>query len=654
MRNHFLFLILATALSTLLCGTVRAEPPAPPAGEAPLIEILRSEASLEQKADACRQLERVGTRQAIAVLAALLADEKLSHKARAALEQIHDPAVDEALRSAIPRLQGRLLGGVLQSIGHRRDGRAVEAITPCLKSTDPEVASSAAYALGLIGTAEAIKALQQSRVVDEVKPAVWDALLRAAEAQAAQGQRDAAVGLYDWLRASDAPVHVRAAAARGAVVARKTEGIALLNELFQHQDRTFFEVALRLAVELPSEAVTQTLASQVEKAAVDRRPLVIQALSNRADKAALPAIRDAMKQPETKIKVATIRALSDMEDKDALPLLLEAASSSEKSVSEAALAALVRLPGSEVDAAMIEWVRGSDTARSLTAIETLAKRQSALAGSALLAAATSGDQQVRLGAIKALGEIGSAAELQPLLNMLLKSSDKAEMDAAQQAIVSICASSTDKPACEQIVIEAFTGARQSQQKITLLNVLSSLGGAKSLETMRKASADADAQVQETAIRGLCNWSTVEVAPDLMNLARTGAKPAHRILAVRGWLRLASDARLPVEKRMEMCEQAVPLLQRPEEKRLWLAALSSIVTPASLNLISGQLTDPAVKEEACSAAVSVAGKLAHPSSTLADPASISAAMQQVKQTSRNARTVEAAEAVLTRIREKSGK
>ena len=78
------------------------------AQEDKLISILKSDAPLKEKADACQELTRVGTRQAVPVLAPLLADEKLSYWARYALEPIADPSVDTALRKALGKLKGPL------------------------------------------------------------------------------------------------------------------------------------------------------------------------------------------------------------------------------------------------------------------------------------------------------------------------------------------------------------------------------------------------------------------------------------------------------------------------------------------------------------------------------------------------------------------
>ena len=73
----------------------------------------------------------VATKEAVPTLAALLGDEKLSHMARYALEAIPDPSVDDALRDALGKLQGRPRLGVIGSLGVRRDAKAVDALANC-------------------------------------------------------------------------------------------------------------------------------------------------------------------------------------------------------------------------------------------------------------------------------------------------------------------------------------------------------------------------------------------------------------------------------------------------------------------------------------------------------------------------------------------
>ena len=90
-----------------------------------LIAVLRSNAATFDKARACQQLAVVGGKQAVPALADLLGDEKLAAYARSGLESIADPAAADALRAALGRLRGNLLAGVVNSIGVRRDAKAV-------------------------------------------------------------------------------------------------------------------------------------------------------------------------------------------------------------------------------------------------------------------------------------------------------------------------------------------------------------------------------------------------------------------------------------------------------------------------------------------------------------------------------------------------
>ena len=195
--------------------------------------MLKSDAPQKEKADACRELARVATKEAVPTLAALLGDEKLSHMARNALEPIPDPSVDAALRDALGKLKGRPLMGVIGSLGVRRDATAVDAIAKLLGDPDAAVARSAARALGQIGTPEAAKALDAALAGAPAANQVdfCEGLFRCAEALSAQGQGAQSQAIYDRLRGlSQAPQQVRAGALRGAILARQKEGIPLLLE----------------------------------------------------------------------------------------------------------------------------------------------------------------------------------------------------------------------------------------------------------------------------------------------------------------------------------------------------------------------------------------------------------------------------------------
>jgi len=183
--------------------------------ETRLVAALQTDLSLDAQQYVCRKLMVVGTAASVPVLSGLLPDEKLSHMARFALERIPASEAASALRDSLPKLSGALKVGVIGSLGTRQDVASVPALAELLSDDDVSVARSAAFALGVIRTPEAAKALAQSKPAGEVKSAVTDASLACAESLLSAGKNGEALAIYKGLVASDPPKHVKLAATRG-------------------------------------------------------------------------------------------------------------------------------------------------------------------------------------------------------------------------------------------------------------------------------------------------------------------------------------------------------------------------------------------------------------------------------------------------------
>lgn len=182
-------------------------------------------ASKEKKEvmDACRKLQVAGTKNAVAPLAALLANPELNHMARYALENIPDPSVDDVLRDALGKLQGLPLAGVAASVGVRRDPKAVELLEKLLKNEDPYVAQIAARSLGDIGEIRCAKAIQNAlpNAPAANKLAFCDGLFRCAENLRKQGFKELALGIYDQLAKVEDIKQVKGGAECAAACLRK-------------------------------------------------------------------------------------------------------------------------------------------------------------------------------------------------------------------------------------------------------------------------------------------------------------------------------------------------------------------------------------------------------------------------------------------------
>jgi len=145
--------------------------------------------------------------------------------ARYGLEPIPDPAVDAALRDNLEKVRGRLLVGVIGSIGVRRDPKAVAPLVKRLGDPDPEVAQAAARALGRIGTVDAVTALEKalSSTAQANRVAVSEGLFRCADVLRAQGQRKEAQAIYEQLRNAGVPEYVKTGATKAEESLRPRE-----------------------------------------------------------------------------------------------------------------------------------------------------------------------------------------------------------------------------------------------------------------------------------------------------------------------------------------------------------------------------------------------------------------------------------------------
>jgi len=181
-----------------------------------LIQILKDPgASVFHKAKACQKLAVTGGKDAVPALAALLEHQELSNYARFGLEPNPDPSADAALRAVLGRLDGRLLAGVITSIGVRRDGKAADALGKLLAHKDDEIAGAAAAALARIGGVAAAKLLQQTlgKARESVRPVMARACLISADGLV-KSNRAQAMELYEFLSGGSLPKPVRLAAIR--------------------------------------------------------------------------------------------------------------------------------------------------------------------------------------------------------------------------------------------------------------------------------------------------------------------------------------------------------------------------------------------------------------------------------------------------------
>jgi HEAT repeat protein len=669
------------------------------ADEAELIAVLASDAPLVEKSGACRQLAVVGTRQSVPALAALLTDPALSHMARYALEPIPDPSVDAALRAALVKVDGDLRIGVIHSLGVRRDKQAVEPLILLLP--DPAAATAlarigtraavAALEKGLPATADAclIAAEQSPRLYDRLLAAPVAAPVRVAALRGAIASgRNAASLISQALRGDD---YALAAVAVGASAGLRDERVtrALTDALASlSADRQL--IVIQALGARGEDGAASALIPLARAGDSGIRVAAIRSLAQLGSPAALPVLAELASAPEADVAGAARDALAGfpgaeaeravaalLKDSDpakrrmgidlagrrhmsgAIADLLRAASDEDGEVSSASLKVLAELAGPDDVPALIDVLL---TTKQLAAAEqsltAVCKRTSGtVKGGIVIQRATYGDlpdgdakdvtrkatQLVKEGAMAISASNDNFGDTAPGRVKKLRIdyavdgvTGSATVGEGEELTFVAAAAS---PACVDALCAALPRAK-GDARLALLRVLRTAGGPRALEAMRAAAKDPEADVRDAAMRNLCDWPTADALGDLAELAKAPPSPALKILALRGQVRLMEQPGLDTDRKLATLKTAMALMDRPEERKSALSVLGGIPAAGSLAMVMPDVANPAVKAEACIAAVAIAEKLA-----AAQPALVSDAMRQVAGTAEDEAVVRRARALI---------
>jgi HEAT repeat protein len=271
----------------------------------------------------------------------------------------------------------------------------------------------------------------------------------------------------------------------------------------------------------------------------------------------------------------------------------------------------------------------------------------------LYKASADSDTRVRTTAVRKIGELSGPEDVPAVLRLLAEAKTPEDLEAAEQALGVVASKSRNRDATVQQLVGAFDAA-QPAQKSALLRVLTSLGGPKALALVRSAVTSPNADVQSAAVRALSNWSSVDAAPALLELARSAQNPSDRMVSLRGYLGMAAQGDQQTEaQRLALCRQAVDLVQKPEEKKMLLAALGSMSSPEAVQLIVPYVRDEAVKEEAANAVVGISEKLLKKPDASKAAEALVLALTEVTKASSNSALVEKAKNLLSDASRKAG-
>ncbi len=579
--------------------------------EAKLLDFLKSAAPLPAKMAVCRELRLVGSAASVPALENLLADKNLSDPARYALEDIAGPAPDQALLRALGKTSGDLRLGIISSLGFRKTAEAVGPLAKSLGANDEREAVASASALGRIGGTDAAGALVQA--FKSPKPAVKEAAMTAALA-CAETMLPAQIAVQSRIINAVLAEKPSAAILRAATIltiaASGNNARAALLDILKHGD----EVAREAAIAKIKDVLPAGEIGQVTPLLPDLSPgcriKLIAVLSGYPGELVRPAILPSLKSDLVFERIAALKALESAGDASVVPVLAQAAAGSTGPEQIAARAALGLVQGREADAAILALMdsEAPDAVKS-EAILAAGERRIFTAKSALMKILSNPSIPMRIQALKVLKLIGTPSDVPGLLNRLVTAGDEAEIEETENTVAVLAGKIAEPIGRAAPVKTRLRSETDPNRKAALIRILGKIGDDSSLADLRRELAVPETPVREAAIRALIEWPSAAPIEDVYDLAKSSLNENHRLLALRGFIRMTALGRFRIpEYAVSDLRLAVEMARRPEEKRMVLAALPEFACPAALALARAMLNTPDLAAEAGAAVTAIEKKL----------------------------------------------
>ena len=602
-----------------------------------LLQFLQSNATLAGKETAFKELALIGTETSLPVLTPMLTRVETAEMARYALAAIPGTAVDDALRKSLGQAPNdRIKIGIINSLGHRQDAKAVPALAALALSSNPEVAAAAAAALANIADRPALNALAsaRSRLSGPARQSVADAYIAGADRFAERGEKAAAIEVYKQMMAPGERRMVRARALTGLTAAEGKDAIPALIVEMESSDPELEAIAVRLLNGLPGADITKVMVAEFPKIPAFGQAHLLTAMAQRGDIAARPALVAALKSPAPAVRAAALAGIGSLGDASSVKVLAEAAAAGEGVEQSAARRSLYTLRGPAIDREIVAELGSASGKVKLELITAVGERVAVSAADALTREAQGTDPDVRREALRALRNVGGAAQTAGLLDLLLKSSTAAERRDAALTLGTVLRRA--QPAPISAVISAYNSTSALQSRLSLLDVMGQVSSAQALPLLRETIKDANPDIARGAILALTAWNDSTPLMDLLNLAKSvsrslqaageaidsqanlppgyvspngagrgarggrGGPPTSNIqvLALRGCLRLMvlESQRTPAESG-RLLSEAMAVATQTNEKLSILSLLPSFPSQESLEVAQAATRDPALANEA---------------------------------------------------------
>jgi HEAT repeat protein len=397
-----------------------------------------------------------------------------------------------------------------------------------------------------------------------------------------------------------------------AVAFGQQEAIDIVIDALKSNDPAMQAGAIALVRDIPGREITEALAKHLPNLPPAGQVQLLSAFADRADAAALPAVIKASDSADESVRIAALKAVGQLGDASSVSLLSGRAAQTSGEEQKAARESLYRLRGQQVDQAILAAIPSAQPDVKIELIQSVGERNIVPGIPVLLETAKDADpstplrDKVQRESFKVLKMVADAKFLPALVELLIKTKSQSVRGEAEKTVAAVAHKIEQKDRQAEAVLAALAQVVDVEARCSLLSVLGRIGDNSALPELRKALADDDAKIQDAAIRALSDWPNPAPVDDLLKVAKTSDNQVHRILALRGFVRLLGlETGRPAEEMIELYQQAMKLAPDVPEKRKVLSGLANTKSLAALEMAATCLQDSSLQQEAEVAVVKIA-------------------------------------------------
>ena len=590
----------------------------------------------------CRQLERLATPKHMPLLRKLFDDPVTQEFARRVLEKVPGDEAAAVLRGGLAKCKGRTLIGCVNSLGVRRDPKAVADLAKLVTAKDAAVGQAAARALGKIGTTEAATALAKVKAKDaRLADAVARARILCAWQFVKAGSTQQADAIFADMAGAKQPLKLRMVGLTGLVKLRKDKALPLVLDALESKNPVLQGTGAKLVAQLSGPVAAKALVARLPKLSPSAQALVIDSLAQWGGAEASKAMAGLLSSKNKAVRLAAMGGLAKLGGGASVDTLLKLAMSEDEEIQQAARAGLASLSGKGVNAKLL--AAASAKAAYQTRVELLdvvVARQIDGAIPVLMKAATDGHHLVREAGFKGLRALVTAKDYPALIKLLVGAPTVRDIRAAQKAMLAAAKQIETTDGKLNPVLAAAKGVRP-EVMVALLQAIGRFGGPKALAAIRGSLSDASPLVKDAAVRAIAGWQTADAAVDMLKLAKSAPNETHKLLALRGYMRLARQrAKQSPDASLKMLAEVKQVAKSAGVKRMLLAAVAELSDPGALAMASAFVGDEHVSAEATLATLQIAREVRKE-----HPEGVKAALAKVLKGSKNPDAIRQAKALL---------